>query len=187
MLKESRGMEVGPRRSGAIEPQGGVWPRVECARQWLTVRAVVRADSDQESTARHNPAILLDRTGESMAGKRQAQNRNANRKRKKKGMCLQDRPLLEPKAAGIDIGAREIWLAVPPGLCEHPVRVFHSFTEDLESLAQWLVSLGIRTAAMESTGVYWIPLYEILEARGVKPCLVNARHMKSSTVQSKSS
>jgi transposase len=114
-----------------------------------------------------------------MAGKRQAQNRNANRKRKKKGMCLQDRPLLEPKAAGIDIGAREIWVAVPPGLCEHPVRVFHSFTEDLESLAQWLVSLGIRTAAMESTGVYWIPLYEILEARGVKPCLVNARHMKN--------
>lgn len=102
------------------------------------------------------------------------------RKRKnKKGMCLADRPMVEAKAAGIDIGAREIYVAVPPDLDPEPVRVFASFTEDLNRLADWLVSIGIRTVAMESTGVYWIPLYEILEARGLKPFLVNARHMKN--------
>ena len=94
-------------------------------------------------------------------------------------MCLQDRPILEPRAAGIDIGAREIWVAVPPELCPDPVRTFPTFTEDLERLAEWLLSLGITTVAMESTGVYWIPLYEILERRGIRPCLVNARHMKN--------
>ena len=102
------------------------------------------------------------------------------RKRKnKKGMCLADRPMVEAKAAGIDIGAREIYVAVPPDLDPEPVRMFASFTEDLNRLADWLVSIGIRTVAMESTGVYWIPLYEILEARGLKPFLVNARHMKN--------
>lgn len=59
------------------------------------------------------------------------------------------------------------------------VRVFQTFTEDLNQLADWLVSCGITTAAMESTGVYWIPLYEILEARGIKACVVSARHMKN--------
>jgi transposase len=94
-------------------------------------------------------------------------------------MCGEDRPILEPNAAGIDIGAREIFVAVPPDRDEHPVRVFDSFTEDLQRLADWLIACGITTVAMESTGVYWIPLYEILEIRGVKPCLVNARHMKN--------
>ena len=102
-----------------------------------------------------------------------------NHKKKKRGMCLQDRPILQPHAAGIDIGAREIWVAVPSALDRDPVRVFASFTEDLEKLGQWLLSMGIKTAAMESTGVYWIPLYEMLEARGIQPCLVNARHMKN--------
>src|SRR5664279_4280104 len=79
------------------------------------------------------------------------------RGRKRKGMCLEDRPLLEPNAAGIDIGAREIYVAVPPDRDEHPVRVFLTFTEDLETMAKWLVSCGVTTVAMESTGVYWIP------------------------------
>ncbi|MCL4854841.1 MAG: IS110 family transposase [Bryobacteraceae bacterium] len=92
---------------------------------------------------------------------------------------MQNRPILEPQAAGIDIGAREIWVAAPPELYPEPVRTFQTFTEDLERLADWLLSLGIETAAMESTGVYWIPLYEILERRGIRPCLVNARHMKN--------
>src|SRR6516162_6874507 len=99
--------------------------------------------------------------------------------RKRKGMCLEDRPILEPNAAGIDIGAREIFVAVPPDRDEHPVRVFSTFTEDLQKMAKWLVSCGITTAAMESTGVYWIPLYDVLEQHGVKPCLVNARGMKN--------
>src|ERR1700733_9346299 len=84
------------------------------------------------------------------------------RKRKKKGMCLADRPMVEANAAGIDIGAREIYAAVPPDRDPEPVRMFASFTEDLERLADWLESCGVRTVAMESTGVYWIPLYEIL-------------------------
>src|SRR6516165_3296441 len=101
------------------------------------------------------------------------------RGRKRKGMCLEDRPTLEANAAGIDIGAREIFVAVAPDRDEHPVRVFSTFTEDLEKLAQWLVSCGITTVAMESTGVYWIPLYDVVEKYGVKPCLVNARGMKN--------
>src|SRR5215208_1405082 len=111
-----------------------------------------------------------------MAGESQAKK---SRRRKKTGMCLEDRPVLTPRAAGVDIGAREIWVAVPPELCADPVRVYATFTEDLEQLAAWLLSLGITTVAMESTGVYWIPLYEILEARKIKPCLVNARHLKN--------
>jgi transposase len=98
---------------------------------------------------------------------------------KRKGMCLEDRPILEPNAAGIDIGAREIFVAVPPDRDEHPVRVFSTFTEDLEKMAQWLASCGITTVAMESTGVYWIPLYDVVEKHGVKACLVDARGMKN--------
>jgi len=94
-------------------------------------------------------------------------------------MCLEDRPVLEPNAAGIDVGAREMFVAVPPGRDEHPVRVFATFTEDLERLTDWLEQCGVTTVALESTGVYWIPLFEILEQRGISPCLVNARHMKN--------
>jgi transposase len=100
-------------------------------------------------------------------------------KRRKKGMTLEDRPLLEPNAGGIDIGAREIFVAVPAERDENPVRVFPTFTEDLEEMARWLVSCGVTTVAMESTGVYWIPLYDVLEQHGVRPCLVNARNMKN--------
>jgi transposase len=99
--------------------------------------------------------------------------------RRRKGMCLEDRPMLEPNAAGIDIGAREIFVAVPSDRDENPVRVFLTFTEDLQEMARWLVSCGITTVAMESTGVYWIPLYDVLEQYGVKPCLVDARGMKN--------
>jgi transposase len=101
------------------------------------------------------------------------------RGRKGRGMCLEDRPILEANAAGIDIGAREIFVAVPPDRDEHPVRVFATFTEDLEKMAKWLVSCGVTTVAMESTGVYWIPPYDVLEQHGVKPCLVDARGMKN--------
>ncbi len=101
------------------------------------------------------------------------------RRKRRKGMSLEDRPVLETNAAGIDIGAREIFVAVPPDRDEHPVRVFGTFTEDLQRLCEWLVACRVTTAAMESTGVYWIPLYDLLEARGVTPCLVNARHMKN--------
>ena len=67
-------------------------------------------------------------------------------------MCLEDRPVLEPNAAGIDVGAREMFVAVPPGRDENPVRVFATFTEDLQQLADWLLQCGVTTVAMESTG-----------------------------------
>jgi transposase len=115
-----------------------------------------------------------------MSDKKTTQSRaSRERSKKRKGMCQEDRPILESNAAGIDVGAREMFVAVPPDRDAHPVRVFDTFTEDLQRLADWLVACGITTVAMESTGVYWIPMYDVLEARGLKPCLVNARHMKN--------
>ncbi len=85
----------------------------------------------------------------------------------------------EPNAAGIDIGAREIFVAVPADRDADPVRKCATFTEGLHQMAEWLVGCGITTAAMESTGVYWIPVYDVLEQHGIKPCLVNPRNMKN--------
>ena len=85
---------------------------------------------------------------------------------------------MNPHAAGLDIGREEIWACVPEDRDPLAVRSFGTFTPDLLALADWLVSCRIDTVAMESTGVYWIPVYEILEARGFKVPLVNARHLK---------
>ena len=85
------------------------------------------------------------------------------RRRQNKGMCFEDRPVLEPNAAGIEVGAREMFVAVPPGRDKKPVRVFATFIEDLECLADWLSQYGVTTVALESSGVYWISLFEILE------------------------
>ena len=82
-------------------------------------------------------------------------------------------------AAGIDIGSQEIAVAVPPGSDAEPVRTFQTFTADLNTLADWLQRCKVRTVAMESTGVYWIPLFQILEARGLEVFLVNAHHVKN--------
>ena len=87
-------------------------------------------------------------------------------------------PLVNPHAAGLDIGSEEIWACVPADRAAEPVRKFGTYTPDLYALADWLTACGIETVAMESTGVYWIPVYEILEARGFKVYLVNARHLK---------
>jgi transposase len=81
-------------------------------------------------------------------------------------------------AAGLDIGAQEIWACVPAERDAQPVRAFGTFTPDLQALADWLVQCQVTTVAMESTGVYWIPIYEMLEARGLEVNLVNARHLK---------
>jgi transposase len=88
-------------------------------------------------------------------------------------------PLMRPNAAGIDIGATEIFVAVPADRAVENVRSFPTFTQDLYEAAAWLRECGIETVAMESTGVYWIPLFQILEERGFEVCLVNARHMKN--------
>src|SRR5580704_1610424 len=87
--------------------------------------------------------------------------------------------VFQPHAAGIDIGAREIYVAVPADRDTDPVRKCETFTENLHQMADWLVRCGITTAAMESTGVYWIPVYDVLEQHGIKPCLVNPRNMKN--------
>ena len=86
---------------------------------------------------------------------------------------------IQPNAAGLDIGSEEIWVAVPPGRTMESVRKFGTFTPDLHTLADWLASCGVDTVAMESTGVYWIPVYEILEASGFQVFVVNARHLKN--------
>jgi transposase len=88
-------------------------------------------------------------------------------------------PLLNPHAAGIDVGASEHYVAVPVDRDEQPVRRFGAFTEELHALAQWLLQCGIKTVALESTGVYWIPLFQILESYGLAVQLVNARHVKN--------
>src|ERR1700687_1276076 len=87
--------------------------------------------------------------------------------------------LTHPDAAAIDIGARMHVAAVPPDR-DHtePVRSFGTCTGDLQRLADWFQRCGVRTVAMESTGVYWIPVYEILEQRGFEVMLVNARDAK---------
>lgn len=86
---------------------------------------------------------------------------------------------LNANAAGIDIGSKSHFVAVPEGRDPQPVREFTSFTGDLYRMADWLTQCGIDTVAMESTGVYWIPLYEILESRGFEVRLVNARQVKN--------
>jgi len=85
---------------------------------------------------------------------------------------------INPHAAGLDVGATFHVVAVAPDRDEQPVRTFGTFSGDLHRLADWLQRVGITTVAMESTGVYWIPAFEILEARGIAVVLVNARHVK---------
>jgi transposase len=85
---------------------------------------------------------------------------------------------IEPNAAGIDVGAREIYVAVARDRDPEPVRCFSTFTEELRAIAAWLKQCGVASVAMESTGVYWIPLYEVLEEAGLRVCLVNSRHVK---------
>jgi transposase len=84
-------------------------------------------------------------------------------------------------AAGIDVGASSHFVAVPEDRDSQPVREFLAYTTDLYRLADWLAACGIRTVAMESTGVYWIPLFQILEERGFEVCLVDARRVRNVT------
>lgn len=102
-----------------------------------------------------------------------------SQKKVKSGQVLAALERVHPNAGALDIGALEIWAAVPPDRAEESVRRFGTFTVELEALADWLVECGVDTVAMESTGVYWIPVFEILEARGLKVYLVNARHIKN--------
>lgn len=113
--------------------------------------------------------------------KRQAASKPKGR-RKRRGQNQIAMPSLNPRhhpdAAGIDVGAEEFVAALPPDRCEQTVRTFPSYTRGVEALRDWLLEHGIKTVAMESTGNYWITLYDKLTEAGIEVCLVNARHIK---------
>lgn len=102
-----------------------------------------------------------------------------NIKASRKIVKLDSLKQLNLNAAGLDIGDEEIWAAIPEGRQETSVRQFPTFTSDLHALANWLEAAQVNTVAMESTGVYWIPAFEILEERGFEVLIVNARHIKN--------
>ena len=107
-----------------------------------------------------------------------------NRKQRKdlqRRLCSDDPGLgvVHANAAGIDIGNESHFVAVPAGRDAEPVREFGSWTADLERMAAWLQSCGIETVAMQSTGVYWFAVYDVLEKRGLQVFLVNASHTKN--------
>ena len=110
--------------------------------------------------------------------------KNLNRKERRElqRRLFSDDPgleILHPDAAGIDIGNESHFVSVPPELDAEPVREFGSWTADLERMAEWLKSCGVKTVAMQSTGVYWIAAYDVLEKHGLEVFLVNARDTKN--------
>jgi transposase len=90
-------------------------------------------------------------------------------------------PVLNPNAAAIDIGAAEHWVAVPPGRDQESVRRFGCFTAELEALVAWLKKCRVKTVVLEATGNYWVVLYDLLEAKGINPVVVNPRYAKNMT------
>jgi transposase len=116
--------------------------------------------------------------------KHRKSSKNVNKKHARRQKSLQDQRLemINPNAAGIDVASEEMWVCVPEDRVDQPegnVRKFGAFTCDLYAIAEWLTACGVTSVAMESTGIYWIPLYQILEERGFEVCLVNARQMKN--------
>lgn len=101
------------------------------------------------------------------------------RKKKKQQKKIKMLHTIQPDSAGIDVGATEVYVAVPENRANEPVRRFATFTQDLHDAAKWLKSCKIKSVAMESTGVYWIPIFQILEIYGFEVLLVNARHVKN--------
>jgi transposase len=86
--------------------------------------------------------------------------------------------VVNPDAAGIDLGSKSHYASVPEDRSADPVREFGCYTPQLEEMAQWLIGCGIKTVVMEATGVYWIPVFRVLESRGLEVLLVNPRHVK---------
>jgi len=111
-----------------------------------------------------------------MKSKKQAKQKNRPRHKQVDWKALD---IVHPDAAGIDIGGSEHWVAISPDRDEHPIRCFDCFTADLQELADWLIAKGVRSVALQSTGVYWIPVFEVLQQRGLEVYLVNARHTKN--------
>ena len=88
-------------------------------------------------------------------------------------------PVIHDRAAGIDIGSRFHVVAVGGDRCTEPVQTFQAFTSELQRMADWLIAVGIQTVVMESTGVYWVPVFEVLEGRGLEVILANAREART--------
>ena len=99
--------------------------------------------------------------------------------RRKSSAEPEGRSQLSLNAAGIDVEATSHFVAVPAGRAEPPVQEFEAFTTDLYRLADWLAECGVATVVMESTGVYWIPLFGVLEERGFRVMLVDPRRIKN--------
>lgn len=102
-----------------------------------------------------------------------------NKKKQKRIQVAEDMPVINHNAGGIDVGAAEIWVSIAPGLDAEPIRRYRTFTCDLYAMANWLRQHGITSVAMESTGVYWIPVFQILERWGIQVVLVNAKYAKN--------
>jgi transposase len=113
-----------------------------------------------------------------MKSKIKSKNGNTDTKRSK-GRDRSELPKLNLNAAGIDIGSQSHYVAVPQGRDEQCVREFKSYTSDLYAMASWLKDCGVETVAMESTSVYWVPVFQVLESRGFEVILVNPKYVKN--------
>ena len=110
----------------------------------------------------------------------QAKGKRGKRKRGSKNQdWAKDLLITHTNAAGIDVGNEEHYVCVPPDRDTEPIRSFSCFTDDLHAMAKWLVACKIDTVALQSTGVYWMPVYDVLEEYGLKVFVVNARHTKN--------
>jgi transposase len=128
--------------------------------------------SKRTKTATGNPP-----KAQRSAPKRKSSHSGGSKKRKKSAPVKpeQDWELKRPNAAGIDIGSREHWIALPKGRAERSTRRFGATTPELKKAIEWLLECGIEDVAMESTGMYWMPLYEMLEEAGIRVILADAR------------
>jgi transposase len=122
-----------------------------------------------------SPLSLIE-IGEIMSRKRPAGKQKGSVQKKVDWKALE---IMHPDAAGIDVGGSEHWVAVSPDRDPDPVRRFGCFTADLREMGQWLLQKGVRSVAMQSTGVYWMPVFEVLEQHGLEVYLVNAQHTKN--------
>jgi transposase len=113
------------------------------------------------------------------ASRKTTQKVNKKSRTRKKSLADQQLAMINPNAAGIDVASEEMWVCVPADRAECNIRRFGAFTCDLYEIADWLKDCGVTSVAMESTGIYWIPLYQVLEEREFEVCLVNARQMKN--------
>src|SRR5258705_4252854 len=127
-------------------------------------------------TAEKDKEVIADSSCGHWNQMNRQQRRHMMRKMQSDDLSLE---VVHPDAAGIDIGNESHYVAVPPSRNSQPVRRFGCTTAELKAMADWLEQCGIRTVAMQSTGVYWIAVYDVLEQAGLEVDLVNARETKN--------